>query len=54
MMTISGGSLVPIEIRPHVGASLPARLADEPIFDVGEPDIVRPLVGAGCDVVAAL
>jgi len=44
-----------MEIRPHVCTALAACLTDEPIFDVGEPDIVRPLVGADDrDRVAAL
>jgi hypothetical protein len=46
--------LVPVKIWPDVGAALAARLADEAIFDVGQPDIVRPLIGADRDVVAAL
>ena len=45
---------MPMEAGPHVGAALAAGLADEPIFDVGEPDIVRPLIAADRDVVAAL
>jgi hypothetical protein len=32
----------------------PASRADEPIFDVGEPDIVRPLIATDRDGVAAL
>jgi hypothetical protein len=43
-----------VKIWPDVGSTLAAFLADEPIFDVGEPDIVRPLIGADRDVVAAL
>ena len=43
-----------MKIRPDVGAAPAARLTDEAIFDVGQPDIVRPLIGADRDVVAAL
>ena len=43
-----------MKIRPHVRAALAARLANEPIFDVGEPDIVGPLIGAGRDVMRAV
>ena len=46
--------LVPVKIWPDVGSALAAFLADEPFFDVGEPDIVRPRIGADRDVVAAL
>ena len=46
--------LVPMEVGPDVGAALAAGLADEPIFDVGEPDIVRPLIATDRDGVAAL
>jgi|SRR6516164_1411465 len=45
---------VPVKIRPHVRAALPAGLANETGLKVGESDIVRPLVGADRDVVAAL
>jgi len=40
---------MPMEAGPHVGAALAAGLADEPIFDVGEPDIVGPLVAVSRD-----
>jgi hypothetical protein len=43
-----------VKIWPDVSSALAAFFADEPIFDVGEPDIVRPLVGADRDGVAAL
>jgi len=43
-----------MKIWPDVCSALAAFLADEPVFDVGEPDIVRPLIGADRDVVAAL
>jgi hypothetical protein len=31
------GHFVPVEIRPHVGAALAARLADEPRLEIGQP-----------------
>jgi len=43
-----------MKIWPDVGSALAAFLADEPIFYVGEPDIVRPLVGADRGRVATL
>ena len=43
-----------MKIRPHIGPSLAACRADEPIFDVGEPEIVGPLVGANRGRVAAV
>ena len=43
-----------MKIRPHVGSAPTASPANEPIFDVGEPDIVRPLIAADRDGVAAL
>ena len=33
-----------MEVRPHVGTSLAARLADEAWLKIGEPDLIRPLV----------
>ena len=45
---------MPMEAGPHVGAALAAGLADEPIFDVGEPDVVRPLIAADRYRVAAV
>jgi len=35
-----------MEIRPDVGASLAAGLAHEARFQIGEPDVIRPLVRA--------
>jgi hypothetical protein len=40
------GLFVPIEVGPNVGASLAASLADEPQFQVGQPDVIGPLVPA--------
>ena len=40
------------EIRPDVGATPPALLADKAILDVGEPQIVRPGAGVHRDRVA--
>jgi hypothetical protein len=45
---------VPIEIRPDVGTALAARRAGEPIFKIGQPDIVGPLVGDHADRMRAL
>src|SRR6202023_2315604 len=38
---------------PDIGTSLPAGLANEQRFDVGEPDVVRPAIAADCRGVAA-
>ena len=46
-----------VEVRPDVSTALAARLTDEPRFDVGQPDIIRPLianVGADPGRMAAL
>ena len=43
-----------IEIRPDVGTALAAGGAGEPIFAIGRPNIVRPLIGADPDPVRAL
>lgn len=43
--------------RPDIGAALPTRLADEARLEIGEPDLVRPLVdniAAQDDVVAGI
>jgi hypothetical protein len=42
-----------MKIWPDVGSALAAFLADEPIFYVGEPDIIGPLIAADRDRVAA-
>ena len=44
---------MPTEVGPDVGAALAAGLADEPTFNIGEPDIVRPSVATDRDGVAA-
>jgi hypothetical protein len=46
--------LLPIEIRPDIGAFGAARLAGKAGLDVGQPDIIGPLVAADRDVMAAL
>jgi hypothetical protein len=43
------GLFVPIEIGPHVSASLAAHLTDEPRFQVGQPDVIGPSVSADRD-----
>jgi hypothetical protein len=46
--------LVPVKIRPDVGSSLAAGFANEPPFQIGEPDVIRPLVCADGPGVTAL
>jgi hypothetical protein len=48
------GLLVPMKVRPDVSASLAAAFADEAGLNIGEPDVVRPLVRADRDRVAAV
>jgi hypothetical protein len=43
------GLFVPIEIGPHVSASLAASLADKPRFQIGKPDVIGPSVRADRD-----
>ena len=43
-----------MEVRPDVGASLAAGFADEAGLDIGQPDLIRPSVGAGRDRVATM
>jgi hypothetical protein len=45
---------VPIEIRSDVGSARAAGGAGEPAFEIGQPHIVGPLVGADPDPVRAL
>jgi hypothetical protein len=47
------GLPLPMEVRPDIGASFAARVADEATFDIGEPDVIRPSVRADRDGVAA-
>ena len=49
-----GGLPLPIEIRPHIGASLAAGLAREAWFKIGEPDVIGPCVRADRDRVGAM
>jgi len=35
---------VPVEIRPHVGAALSARLANQAALNAGQPEINRPAI----------
>ena len=46
--------LVPVKVRPDVGASLAAGFANEPCFQIGEPDVIKPLVCVDGRGVAAL
>jgi hypothetical protein len=48
------GLFFPVKIRAHVGASLTAGLADEPRFQIREPEMIRPLVRANRNRVAAM
>jgi hypothetical protein len=45
--------VVPNEIRPHVGTVLAASLADKAIFNIGQPQVIGPLIGADRDAVTA-
>jgi hypothetical protein len=49
----TGAHLGGREQAPDVGTSLAAGLADEQRLDVGEPDMVRPPIGAHLNRVAA-
>ena len=42
-----------LKIRPQLGAAFAAGVTDKAGFNVGQPDIIAPAVGAGFDVVAA-
>jgi hypothetical protein len=44
----------PIKQRPDIGPSLAAGCADEPSLQIGEPDVIRPWVGADREGLAAL
>jgi hypothetical protein len=45
--------LIPIEVRPNVGAALAAGRADETWLKIGQPHVVRPSIAAYRDQVAA-
>src|SRR6266478_3151175 len=45
--------LVPMKVRPNVGTSLAAGLANEPRLEIGQPETIRPLVRADRYRVAA-
>jgi hypothetical protein len=42
-----------LKIRPHICAALAAYRADETMLYVGQPKVIRPLIGADGDAVAA-
>ena len=44
--------LLPIEIRPDIGAFLATRLARK--FDIGQPDVIGPSIGADRSRMAAM
>ena len=46
--------LVPIEIRPDVGTAPAASGAGETRLKIGQPNVIRPRIGAGRDVVRAV
>jgi hypothetical protein len=43
-----------LEVRPHLGTTPAADPADKPVLDVGQPEVIRPEVGADPDVMAAM
>jgi hypothetical protein len=51
-VTLGECVLVPIEVGPHVGASLAACRANEPGLKIGQPHVIRPSVAADRYVVA--
>jgi hypothetical protein len=48
------GRSIPIEILPHVRASLAAGFAHEPCFQIGEPDVIGPAVSVDLAMMGAL
>src|SRR3974390_1912720 len=46
--------LVPIELRPHISATMAAGATDEPRLNVGQPGIVRPVVAVDRNRMAAV
>ncbi len=51
---LSATTLVrPTSRRPHLRAAPPTHRADEAAFDIGQPDVVRPLIRVDLDMVAA-
>jgi hypothetical protein len=46
--------LVPMKVRPDVGASLAAGLAHEAWLKIGKPDVIRPFIRVDRDRVAAM
>jgi len=43
-----------MKVRPDIGASLTAGSANEPCFEIRKPDVIRPLLGADRDRMAAM
>jgi hypothetical protein len=43
------GLFIPIEIGPHIGSPLAARLAHEQRLKIGQPDVIGPSVPADRD-----
>jgi hypothetical protein len=44
----------PIKERPGISAAVVAKPTDEPWLQIGKPDVIRPLVRADLDRVAAM
>ena len=45
---------VPVEVGPDVGAAAAASPADEPLLEIGQPNIVRPSITGNRGGVAAM
>jgi hypothetical protein len=43
-----------LPIGPHVGTAPAARLTGEPRLEIGQPNVIRPSIGVGRCVVAAM
>jgi len=46
--------LIPMKIGPDVSPALAASRADETRFKIGQPDVIRPWIGAGRGVMRAV
>jgi len=45
---------VPVEVRPHLGATVAAGLAHKPRLEIGQPEIVGPTIPADRQTMAAV
>ena len=50
---LNGALFIPMKISPDAGSALAACRANETRLKVGQPDLIRPAIGAGGDMVAA-